>query len=94
LTAQVVDGWIQFLDFGSAAQPDLPPDQRTAVGSDFKVNFGERLRASFAMKLGDQEVINAELNHLPQVPDPQIGGYLSGSFDFTFERGRAAQVFP
>jgi hypothetical protein len=94
LTAQVVDGWIQFIDFGSAAQPDLPPEQRTAVGSDFKVNFGERLRATFVMKLGDQEVINAQLNHLPQVPDPLIGGYLSGSFDFTFERGRAAQVFP
>jgi hypothetical protein len=94
LTAQVIDGWIQFLDFGSATQADVPSDQRTPIGSDFKVNFGERLRAVFTMVLGDQSVIYAELNHLAQVPDPRIGGYLEGSFDFTFQRGRAAQVFP
>lgn len=94
LSADAVEGWIQFLDFGSAAQSDVPPQQRSQVDPDFKVNFGERLRANFVMLLGDHQVVTAQLTNAPSIPDPRIGGDLSGSFDFDFERGRAAQPFP
>ena len=88
------EGWIEFLDFGTAAQPDLPPNMRTAFeGTDFKVNFGERLRATFHVDLVDDRVIIAERMNLP-VPSPRIGGTLDGRFDFDLERGRAAQPFP
>ena len=88
-------GWIEFLDFGSAAQPNLDPALRTPFdpGTDFKVNFGERLRANFHIELEDDRVIVARRMNLP-LPSPRIGGTLDGRFDFDLERGRAAQPFP
>jgi hypothetical protein len=88
-------GWIEFVDFGGAAQPDLPSDQRTQFDAtaDFKVNFGERLRATFHVDLEDDRVIIAPRMGLPP-PSPRIGGTLDGRFDFDLMRGRAAQPFP
>jgi hypothetical protein len=87
------DGAIEFIDFGDAAQPDLPPEMRGAVSPDFKVDYGGRLRANFRMVLEDDRVVTAPILNQP-VPDPRFGGDLGGSFDFDLDRGRAAQPFP
>jgi hypothetical protein len=86
--------WIEFEDFGKAAEPQLAPQLRTPFdGSDVKVNFGERLRASFHLVLEDDRVVTARrLGRNP--PSPRIGGVLDGRFDFDLERGRSAQPFP
>ncbi len=85
--------WIEFADFGSAAQANKTPDARAALGTDFKVDFGERLHATFHLQLGDQRVANAQKARDP-VPSSRISGTLDGSFDFDLQRGRAAQPFP
>jgi hypothetical protein len=85
--------WIEFEYFGTAPQPTLDPASRMVVGGDFKVNFGDRLRATFHLELGDQRVINAIKSRDP-VPVSRIGGSLDGFFDFNLDRGRAAQPFP
>jgi hypothetical protein len=85
--------WIEFYEFGSAAETNKTADARDAVGPDFKVNFGERLHATFHLELVDQRITNAQKNREP-VPTPRIGGALDGSFDFDLQRGRAAQPFP
>jgi hypothetical protein len=87
------DGWIDFEDFGGAAQPDIPPDERNAIPTDFKVNFGDRLRATFEVTLNDQRIVSA-IKDKRSIPDPLIGGVLDGFFDYDLERGRAAQPFP
>ncbi len=79
--------WIEFQNFGSAEDPNTTPT------NDFKVNFGERLRANFHLILGDQAVEYAIQNRY-SVPPAKIGGALDGYFDFDLERGRAAQPFP
>jgi hypothetical protein len=90
-----VSGWIDFLDFGTAAQPDLPPELRDEVKQDvFTVNFGDRLRANLHIELGDQRVTTAIRRRDLLIPAPLIGGTIDGSFDFDLERGRAAQPFP
>jgi hypothetical protein len=87
-------GWLQLIDFGSAAQPDVPPEQRTLItNTDFKVNFGERLRARFHVELEDDAVRRADEDKEP-LPNARIGGVLDGDFDFKLERGRVAQPFP
>lgn len=85
--------WIEFQDFGLAAQPAVPPDERQMVNDDFKVDFGQHLSATFHLILGDQAVEYA-IKTNAYVPDPKIGGTLDGFFDFTLDRGRAAQAFP
>jgi hypothetical protein len=87
------DGWIDFQDFGSAAQPDRPPEMRDPVDRNFKVNFGERLRATFHIQLDDDRIYQAIKDRRP-MPMPLTGGELGDSFDFDLERGRAAQPFP
>jgi len=95
VTGQAFDGWIQFDDFGDAAQPEITdPELRTPVPADFKVNFGDRLRAHFTIVLGDSIVVGAIKMIMPIPPVSRIGGSLSGYFDFDLERGRAAQPFP
>ena len=84
--------WIQFQDFGGAIANGVPTTA-TTISGDFKIDFGQRLRASFHLVLGDQAVAYAQKTH-DQIPDPRIGGALDGSFDFDLERGRAAQPFP
>jgi hypothetical protein len=85
--------WIDFQDFGSAAQPQLPADMRQAPDNDFKVEFGERLRARFHVVLGDQHVVDS-IRRREAIPDSHISGVLDGWFDFDLERGRAAQPYP
>jgi len=84
--------WIEFQDFGTAVQA-VGSEQRADVGGDFRVDFGQRLRATFHLVLGDQAVQYAIKTHVA-LPDARIGGELDGSFDFDLERGRAAQPFP
>jgi hypothetical protein len=93
VVAQAFDGWIDFQDFGQAAERGVPREMRDAIDPSFKVNFGERLRASFEVVLGDQRVNFAVKGLLP-IPASLVGGYLDGFFDFDLERGRAAQPFP
>jgi hypothetical protein len=88
--------WIEFQAFGSAIQSNIAdPEQRDDLSKngDFKVEFGQRLQASFHLVLGDQAVEYAIKTH-SAIPDLRISGYLDGTFDFDLERGRAAQPFP
>ncbi len=87
-------GWIDFQDFGGAAQPDRPPEMRDAIKqSEFKINFGDRLRATFHVDFEDQHIYGAIHDRLP-VPASAMHGSMDGFFDFDLERGRAAQPFP
>ena len=95
LAGHAVDGWIQFADFGTAAQPDVSSEERTPVPTDFKVNFGDRLRAKFHVALEDDRVVTAEQTQpTGPIPAPLMGATLDGYFDFDLVRGRAAQPFP
>jgi hypothetical protein len=85
--------WIEFIDFGSSALPNVASAARDEVGADFKVDFGERLHASFHVELGDQRVANAQKNR-DALPSSRISGVFDGAFDFDLQRGRAAQPFP
>ncbi len=89
-----VDGWIQFQSFGNAEQADYPPDQRTAIPSDFVINVGDRLRASFQVVIGDPRYVTAVETGSAPPTAPIIGGTLDGYFDFDFARGPGAQTFP
>jgi hypothetical protein len=99
----VTDGswasWVEFQEFGSAAQVDTVPLQREKVPNTFRVELGQRIYAtSFVLTLVDSQVVNAAINDLPS-PEPQIGGTLGGDpttgrFDFDLERGQGAQFFP
>jgi hypothetical protein len=85
--------WIEFLNFGSAEQSDLAPEDRAPITSDFIISYGERLRANFHLVLQDAAVVYATENLMP-IPAPLLGATLDGYFDFNLERGRAAQAFP
>jgi hypothetical protein len=94
VTGQAFEGWIVFDDFGDAtSELDIPSDDRTGIPTDFKVNFGDRLRAHFEFILGDSAIVGAIKRIMP-IPSSRIGGTLTGKFDFDLERGRAAQPFP
>jgi hypothetical protein len=88
-------GWIEFVNFGSAAQYDRPPEERDIIdqGSDFKVDWGERLYAFFHVEFEDDAVRTAQEDKKP-LPLARIGGVFEGYFDFKLERSRAAQPFP
>jgi hypothetical protein len=90
----VMDGWIQFSSFGGAEQSNLSPDERTGVPSDFVINFGDRLRATFHVVIGDTRYVTAVQGGTAPPTAPNIGGTLDGYFDFDLARGRAAQPFP
>ena len=90
------DGWISFEHFGSAEQPNLAPDRpRSPVDADFVIQFGERMRATFHIVLGDQVIIVGAGSRISRRrARREIGGTLDGYFDFNLERGRSAQPFP
>jgi len=88
------DGWIEFQSFGSAEQSDLPPDQRAPIHSDFVINFGDRLRATFHVVIGDPRYATAVETGSAPPTAPLIGGTLDGYFDFDLARGRSGQPFP
>jgi len=87
--------WVEFAAFGSAAQNEqADPTARTAIGPDFKIELDQRLYASaFSLTLQDQKVETAEVALQP-APNPDIGGSLTGYFDFDLKRGQGAQIFP
>jgi hypothetical protein len=87
--------WIEFKDFGSAAQEDVAdPTARTPIDSEFKVGLGQRLNATaFSLDLVDNKVESARIALKP-LPEPDIGGSLTGWFDFNLARGQGAQIFP
>jgi hypothetical protein len=99
----VADGnwlsWVEFQEFGVAAQIDQVPQKRDPISNKFYVGLGEPIHASaFSLTLVDDQVVNAAINDLPQ-PAPNIGGTLGGDsttgwFDFGLERGQGAQFFP
>jgi len=94
ITGVAQDGWIDFLNFGNAEQDTTPPDMRSEVETDFKVDFGQRLRANFHIDMGDDRVQTAMKLGINPPPDPTIGGFLDGTFDFDLTRGQGAQSFP
>jgi hypothetical protein len=94
VTADAVDGWIEFQNFGSAEEPNLAPEDRDPVPANFVINFGERLRASFHVVLQDSRFTDAVQNNKPTPTTSHMGGTLDGYFDFDLVRGRAAQPFP
>jgi hypothetical protein len=94
VTGMAAEGWIDFLAFGSAAQPSLPPEERTPVDLDFKVNYGDQLHAIFQFTMLDERITNAIRLGLVLPPSAVIGGALQGEYDFDLDRGRSAQTFP
>jgi hypothetical protein len=90
----VMDGWIQFSSFGGAEQDNVPPDLRDPIQSNFVINFGDRLRATFHLVIGDTRYVTAVQGGTPPPTAPIIGGTLDGYFDFNLARGRSAQPFP
>jgi hypothetical protein len=93
VTGVAIDGWIDFRDFGGAAQTDVAPDMRAGVDDKFQVAYDDRLRADFHIVLGDDRVVTA-MYSLRLPPPPNIGGTLDGFFDFYLRRGRSGQTFP
>lgn len=88
------ESWIELTHFGSAAQAGRTPAERDPIGSDFKVDLGERLHApGFRLLLEDARVVTARRENEP-IPAAQIGGSLTGFFDFDLERGQGGQTFP
>jgi hypothetical protein len=87
--------WIEFTDFGAAAQNEqLDPTLRTAVSPTFRIELDQRLNATaFYLTLQDEKVVVAQ-EQLRPPPNPDIGGWLSGRFDFDLKRGQGAQFFP
>jgi hypothetical protein len=87
--------WVEFKDFGSAAQDDVAdPTARTPINPEFKIGLNQRLNATaFSLDLVDQKVETARIA-LQTPPDPDIGGALTGMFDFDLARGQGAQMFP
>ena len=85
---------IQFQNFDGAEQTDLPSDQRAPIPQDFVINYGDRLRASFHVVIGDPQYVTAvQYGTTPPIA-PIIGGALDGYFDFDLARGSPAQAFP
>lgn len=93
-SAIATEGWIQFENFGTAEEPDKAPADRDPVSTGFIINYGDRLRASFNMTLGDQRYVTAVQTGTAPPTSPAIGGAMYGYFDFELVRGRAAQPFP
>jgi hypothetical protein len=99
----VTDGswtsWVEFQEFGAAAQRDRTPNQRDAINGKFRVDFGDHVNASsFLLTLMDDSVVEAAIANLPR-PQSLIGGTLGGDsttgrFDFDVQRGQGAQFFP
>jgi hypothetical protein len=89
------ESWIEFAEFGSAAQKEqADPTARTPVSPAFRIQLDDRLYATaFSLTLQDEKVVTAQMNLLPP-PDPDIGGWLTGWFDFNLRRGQSAQIFP
>jgi hypothetical protein len=93
------DSWVEFQEFGSAAQANTTPQERTAIDGKFRVELGDRIYAtSFALTLVDDQVVTAAIKNLPK-PAASIGATLGGDpttgrFDFDLERGQGAQFFP
>jgi hypothetical protein len=82
-----MDGWIQFQTFGTAEDTDV-------IEPSFLVNYGDRIRATFDVVIGDPPVANAIANGTTPPVRPVIGGELSGYIDFILARGRSGQPFP
>jgi hypothetical protein len=89
--------WISFSQYGD------PPDDSSKIKAGFGVNYGEHIAAnvdpqgmtpSFHVELCDKATVDGKLDNILPVPKPRIVGTLEGWFDFTLERGEAAQPFP
>lgn len=99
----VTDGswssWVEFQEFGGAAQADRAPQDRDAIDKGFHVDLGQRVYATtFFLTLVDDQIVNAAIENLPR-PAANIGGTLGGDpttgrFDFDLARGQGAQFFP
>jgi len=91
LGAKADYSWIRFDQLGKIA-PDSA--DQGGIGNDFKVDFGDTLKASFHFSIGDQRLITSIKDMDVLLPTPVIWGSLDGNFNFDLERGRAAQPFP
>jgi hypothetical protein len=74
---------ITFQQLGKAVE-----GQGYAPAPDFKVDYGEDIRATFDLTLTD---LRYKL-HLSA--DSQASGHITGNFEFTLRRGAAGQAFP
>ena len=89
------ESWVEFADFGSAAQNEqADPTARTADQSRVQ-DRAERpvVRLGLLADPAGQKVVTAEVALQP-APNPDIGGSLTGYFDFDLKRGQGAQIFP
>ena len=99
VTSGAWDSWVEFQEFGRAAQVDRPPTERDPISSKFRIDYGERVYATtFFLTLIDDSLVSAAINNRPK-PEPLVGGTLGGDpttgrFDFDVQRGQGAQFFP
>jgi hypothetical protein len=89
-----MDGWIQFQSFGTAEEANKAPADRDPVEPSFLINYGDNIRASFDVVIGDPQVANAIANATTPPMTGRVGGQLSGYIDFNLARGRSGQPFP
>jgi hypothetical protein len=88
--AETAESWIDLERFGS--EPSPPPEKDRPVGRDFKVEFGQTLRArTFSLHVIDDRLVK-QPNPMP--PTAELEGRLTGCFDFELTRGQGAQTFP
>jgi hypothetical protein len=81
-----LDGTITFSRFGvQAAGTDAPPD--------FYLQYGDFITANFDFTVVDRRALT--LGGLGNTTTtPEVGGTLTGSFDFQIDQGRGAQAYP
>ena len=64
--------------FGGAEQADRPPDEREPVPDHSAIRFGERLRATFHLVIGDTRYVTVVEGGTTPPTAPNIGGTLDG----------------
>jgi hypothetical protein len=80
-----LDGTLVFSTFGSANQTPVP--------NDFRIQFEDRLTASFSFQVVDRRA--STLGGVGGVStQPALAGQLAGDFNFVVRQGRAAQAYP
>jgi hypothetical protein len=78
-----LDGKLTWTAFGKATAGG-------AVAEDFKIDFDDRLAATFSFEVVDRRALT--LGGVGGVPvEPSASGHLDGNFDFIVRQGRAAQ---
>jgi hypothetical protein len=89
------ESWIEFEEFGNAAQRGRAPTARAPVDQSFKVEFDKPIRSPrFHLEMIDDRIPKAPKFFQPPPVRPDIKAVFDGNFDFDLARGQGAQTFP